>query len=484
MAFDSDPTSLDPHEHLSENTLQFSHWAFDPLLRWNKGKFEPRLATKWERIDQSTVRFFLREDVTFHSGHAFSAHDVAYTIQRLKQSPDFRAMYDSIESTTVISDHIIDVHTKAYNPILLNVMAYVFPMDKIYYQGKDEIVKFGDTFASRHVSGTGPFTLVDWKPGNYMELKRNPNYWDIGSAGNVDRVILTPILNDSTRLAALLSGDVDFIFPISPLDIARTKKASDVQVVSIPSTRTTLLQMNQNRREEFKDIRVRKAINLAINQSLIVEKILKSYGTPAGQLNPDLFTSYVSELQPKYDLQQALELMKQAGYEAGFRVSMMAPNNGYLSDGQVAQAIRGMLAKIHITVDLKTLPKAQYFQEFANRSADIMMLRWQSDTMDANNPFEFIVACPDSKTGFGAYNASGYCKPSIDMTIQQINREVNPDHRTHLLQQIERTLDDEAVIVPLYWQPLIWAAKKEVNIAAIINPLNHPYLGDLVIEHE
>ncbi|MFT2096908.1 ABC transporter substrate-binding protein [Marinomonas sp. 2405UD66-6] len=485
MAFDADPVSLDPHEHLSEGTLQFSHWVFDPLLRWNRqGELEARLATKWQRLDSRTIRFFLRENVHFHSGNPFTAEDVAYTISRLKKSPDFRAMYDSIESTNIIDTHTIDVHTTTSNPLLLNIMTYVFPIDKAFYQGRDEIIKHGNSFASEHVSGTGPFILVDRKLGNRMELMRDPNYWDTESKGNVDQVILTPIRADSTRLSALFSGDVDFILPISPIDIARTERTPGIQVVTIPSTRTILLHMNQDRRSEFKDIRIRQAINLAINQKLIVEKILKGHGTPAGQLTPDSFIGHLKGVEPNYDLSKALQLMKEAGYEQGFRISMMAPNNRYLNDEKVAQAISAMLARINIIVDLKTLPKAQYFREFDNRSADIMMLGWQSDTMDANNPFEFIIACSDVNSGLGVYNASGYCNPSIDQKIQQANREMAPEKRKQLLQEIEQTLYDDSPIVPLYWQPLTWAAKNKVKIQDIINDMNHPYLGDLVIEDE
>lgn len=485
MAFDADPISLDPHEQLSEGTLQFSHIAFDPLLRWKKnGQLEARLATKWQRIDARTMRFFLREDVTFHSGNPFSAKDVVYTINRLKTSPDFRAMFGTIASASIVDDYTVDVHATTPNPLILNIMTYVFPMDKAFYQGQDKIIKYGETFASKHVSGTGPFVFISRELGSRMELKRNPSYWDTNSRGNVDNIIMTPIRNDSTRLAALFSGDVDFIFPISPIDIERTKRTTGIQLVTLPSTRILLLHMNQNRRNEFKDVRVRKAINLAINQSLIVDKVLKGHATPAGQLSADRFLGYTNDLKPEYDLTKSKELMKQAGYEKGFRISMMAPNNRYMNDEKVAQAIAAMLTKINIKVDLKTLPKAQYFQEFDNHTADIMMLGWQSDTMDSNNLFEFIIACPDNKTGLGAYNASEYCQPSIDDSIRQANREMNPERRLRLLQQIERTLYKDAAVVPLFWQSLSWAAKNKVKIQDIINDQNYPYLGDLFIDKQ
>ncbi|TYL48310.1 ABC transporter substrate-binding protein [Marinomonas sp. IMCC 4694] len=483
MAFDADPVSLDPHEQLSEGTLQFSHLVFDPLLRWNQNRqFEARLATHWERINSHTTRFHLRKDVVFRTGHPFSAKDVVYTIERLKTSPDFRAMFDTVDSVVKIDDYTVDVHTTYTNPLILNIMTYVFPMDRVFYQNQDQIVKYGETFASRHVSGTGPFVLKNRELGSRMTLERNPNYWDTESPGNVDQITITPIRADSTRLAALLSGDVDFIFPISPIDIERTKSIPGLQLVTLPHTRILLLHMNQSRRPELQDIRVRKAINLAINQSLIVEKILKGYATPAGQLSPDRFLGHVNQIKPEYDLKKAQQLMKQAGYEKGFRLSMMAPNNRYINDEKVAQAIAAMLSRINITVDLKTLPKAQYFKAFDNRSADIMMIGWQSDTMDSNNIFEFIVACPDAQSGLGAYNASEYCNASINSDIRQANREMNPERRLRLLQQIEQTLYNDAAIVPLYWQHLTWAAKNKVKIRAIVNEQNYPYLGDLFIE--
>ncbi|BFM47852.1 ABC transporter substrate-binding protein [Marinomonas sp. THO17] len=483
MAFDADPISLDPHEQLSEGTLQFSHLTFDPLLRWRQdGSFEPRLATQWQQINPTTTRFLLRKNVRFHTGNPFTAKDVAYTINRLKGSVDFRAMFDTIQSVSLIDDFTLDVHSAKPNPLVLNIMTYVFPMDRRFYQGKDEIVKYGETFASRNVSGTGPFILEKRELGSRLEFKRNPDYWDTDSPGNVDKLIFTPINTDATRLAALLSGDVDFIFPVSPIDIKRTQNTKGIQLVTMPSTRILLLHMNQQRRQEFQDIRVRKAINLAINQNLIVEKILRGYAAPAGQLSPDRFLGHVADLVPEYDLAKAKQLMQQAGYEQGFRVSMMAPNNRYTNDEKVAQAVAAMLAKINIKVDLKTLPKAQYFKEFDDRSADIMMLGWQSDTVDSNNLFEFIIACRDAQTGLGAYNASEYCNPSITNDIRQANQELNPERRLRLLQGIEKTLYQEAAVVPLYWQYLTWAAKDKVKIKDIVNDRNYPYIGDLFIE--
>lgn len=483
MAFDSDPASLDPHEQLSEGTLQLSHLTFDPLLRWyQNGEIEPRLATHWEQKDDVTLRIYLRENVVFHTGNALTAKDVIFTIQRLKRSTDFRAMFDAISDVQKVDDFTVDVITHQTTPLLLNILTYVFPMDSLFYQGRDEIIKHGETFASRNISGTGPFVLKHRESGVRLDFTRFEDYWDKESKGNVDSIRMTPIRSDSTRLAALLSGDVDFIFPISPIDIPRIKRSSDIKFVGMPSTRILLLHMNQARRVEFRDQRVREAINLAINQSLIVRKILKGFSEAAGQLSVSQFLGHVPEIKPMYDLEKAKRLMIEAGYEEGFRISMMAPNNRYIQDERISQAIVAMLSKINIAVDLKTLPKAQYFQEFDNRSADMMMIGWQSDTNDSNNLFEFLVACTDPNTGMGAYNASSYCNAQIDERIREANIEMSPERRAELLQEIEQILAKESAVVPLLWQSLAWGAKKNIRIENIVNARNFPYIGDLVVE--
>ncbi|MFD1384437.1 ABC transporter substrate-binding protein [Rhodanobacter aciditrophus] len=325
-------------------------------------------------------------------------------------------------------------------------------------------------------------SLQSWSAFPQALMVRNPHYWDQASNGNVERLELIPIRSDSTRLAALLTGDVDIISPVAPIDLERVKRTPDVDVFHMSGTRIVMLQMNELRRPEFKDVRVRRAMNLAINQSLIVEKILRGYGEAAAQLSAETFLGHVDAIQPEYDLAEAKALMKAAGYEDGFRVSMMAPNNRYMGDEKVAQAAAAMLEKINIKVDLKTFPKAQYFQLYDQRAADIMMLGWQSDTFDSNNIYEFVLACADPKTGFGAYNASNYCNDVIDSDIRSANREMNPERRVRELRQIEMKAYEQAAVIPLFWQPIIWAARSNIELSSVVNFLNFPYWGDLYIE--
>lgn len=490
MAYDADPTSLDPHEQLSGATLQLSHLLFDPLVRFRQDmSLEPRLAKSWEQIDDRTTRFHLRDGVKFHSGRTLSAQDVVWTFNRLKQSPDFKALFEPFEGARAIDDLTVDLITKGPYPLVLNLATYIFPMDRKFYTGtddrsraKDQIVKHGASFASSNADGTGPFTVAEREQGVRLELNCFADYWDKNSPGNIERIVLTPIKEAATRVAALLAGDVDFISPVPPTDLARIKDNDCCTLVTMSSPRILMFQLNQERVPAFKDPRVRQAINYAVNREGIADKIMRGLATAAEQLSPDGYAGYDPALAPRFDLAKAKALMKEAGYEDGFSVTMMAPNNRYIGDQRIAEAVAAMLAKIGIKVDLETMPKAQYWQRFDERAADIMMIGWQSDTQDSANFYEFLVMTPDKETGYGQYNAGNYSNPEVDRLALETQTMTDPTERAEVLRKIERILYDDAAVLPLQWPHLSWAARKNVRIEPVVNVIDMPYLGDLVME--
>jgi peptide/nickel transport system substrate-binding protein len=490
MAYDADPTSLDPHEQLASATLQLSHLVFDPLLRFRKDlTLEPRLATRWEKIDDLTTRFHLRAGVRFHSGRTLTAADVVWTFNRLKQSPDFKALFEPFSEAKVVDDLTVDLITKGPYPLVLNLATYIFPMDREFYAGtderghpKDEIAKQGASFASTHVSGTGPFIVTEREQGVRLELKRFADYWDKGSPGNVDTIVFTPIKEPATRVAALLARDVDFIAPVPPSDFDRIKGDACCTLITMPSTRILIFELNEQRVAAFKDPRVRLAVNYAVNRQGIDAKIMRGFATPAGELSPPGYGGYDPALLPRFDIEKAKALMAEAGYADGFSVTMMAPNNRYIEDKRIAEAVAAMLAKINIKVDLQTMPKAQYWQRFDERAADIMMIGWQSDTQDSANFYEFLVMTPDPKTGYGQYNAGNYSNPEVNRLTLATQTMTDAKARAETLQKIERLIYDDAALVPLHWQHLSWAARKDVEIEPVLNVIDMPYLGDLVME--
>ena len=490
MAYDADPATLDIHEQLSGGVLQLAHMSFDPLIRWTRElAFEPRLATRYERLNDTTVRFYLRKGVKFHSGNTMTASDFKFTFKRLKNSPDFKANFDRFTDLNIVDDYTIDLVTDGPYPLVLHTATYIFPLDSKFYSGTDAngndkaaIVKSGASFASTNLSGTGPFKVVSREKGARIVFERFADYWDTDSKGNVDRIVFTPIKDDQTRVAALLSGDVDFIAPVSPSDFGRIRDAGNVELVTMPGTRIIMFQLNQERRAEFRDQRVRMAIVHAVNNEAIVDKIMKGFATPAAQFSPAGYLGHNPSLKPRFNIDLARKLMKDAGYENGFSVTMMAPNNRYVNDAKIAQAVAAMLSRINIRVNLQTMPEVQYWPAFDDRAADIMMLGWQSDTEDSTNFYEYLAMTPDKSAGFGAYNSGNYSSEYVDSTTTIANRETDPAKRARMLQDIEARIFQDAGFVPLHWQNLAWAVKKGVNIDQIVNALNLPYLGDLVID--
>ena len=490
LAYDADPVTLDIHEQLSGGMLQLSHMTFDPLIRWTRDiDFEPRLAESWERVDDLTMRFKLREGVHFHTGNTLTSADVKFTFDRLKVSPDFKAIFQPFSELRVVDDYTFELVTTEPYPLVLNAATYIFPMDSAFYSGEDAngndkaaVVKHGNSFASRNLSGTGPYRVIERQQGVRVVFERFDDYWDTESPGNVGKITLTPIKENNTRVSALLSGGVDFIAPVPPTDLDRIRRDANAELFTMSGTRIILFHLNQERFEAFKDARVRQAIAYAVNQEGIAARIMKGFATPAAQLSPEGYQGHNANLQPRYDIERAQQLMAEAGYEEGFTVTMMAPNNRYVNDDKIAQAVAAMLARINIKVDLKTLPKAQYWPEYDARAADIMMIGWHADTEDSANFFEFLTMCPNTETGRGQYNAGNYCNEEADALVEQANVETDLDRRAELLQEVEQRLYDDAAFIPLHWQDLAWAARKNVKIEPIVNVMNFPYLGDLVIE--
>jgi len=490
LAMDADPVSLDPHMQLSGGMLQYSHLVFDPLVRWDREmNHEPRLATSWKRIDDKTVRFNLRKGVKFHSGNELTSADVVWTVNRLKGSVDFKGIFEQFESPVAVDKYTVDIVTKVPYPLLLNTATYIFPMDSKFYTGTDEkgmdkslINKTGYSFANDNASGTGKYMVVDRQQGVKVLFKEFAGYWDKASPGNVSEIVLTPIKNDATRVAALLSGDVDFIMPVPPQDMDRIDRANNVKLVTMSGTRIITLQLNQKRVEAFKNPKVRQAIVYAINNAGIAQKLMKGRATVGAQNSPQGYLGHNPALTPRYDLKKAKQLMQEAGYADGFEVSMIAPNNRYVNDEKIAEAAASMLGKIGIKVNLKTMPKAQYWDQFDLQVADIQMIGWHSDTEDTGNFFEFLLMCPNKETGYGQYNSGNYCNQEVDKLTLAVQSETDQAKRTAMLQEMEKIAYDEAAFVPLHWQDLSWAGKNNLRIAPIVNVMNFPYFGDLVIE--
>lgn len=489
IAYDADPESMDPQEQLSGGTLQMAHLLFDPIVRHNsKLEIEPRLAEKWEQIDDKTLRFHLRKGVKFHSGREMNVDDVLFTWDRMLTSQDFKGLFTQYEGIKKVDDYTFDVVTKEPYPLVLPNMTYFFVMDKDFYSGTDDkgndrgkIEKATGTFASHNVSGTGPFKLESRQQGVKSVYVKNPDYW--GERGNVDKIELVTIKENATRVSALLAGDVDWIYPVPPTDLERVKNHDKLDLHSLASDRVIFIDMNQNVVEAFKDKRVREAVVHAVNNPGIVEKIMRGFATPAAQFSPDGYSGYNPDLKPRFDLKKAQELMKEAGHEKGFSVTMISPNDRYVNDEKIAQSVAAMLAKINIKVELTTMPKAQYWTEYDKCEAGLQLIGWSSDTGDSANYSEFLTMTRNADTGEGQFNCNGNSNAELDALVKEANMTVDEAKRKEILQKVSKIEFDEAYVIPLHWQNQDWGySNKFENFPDIVNMKNFPLFGDLKVK--
>jgi len=489
IAMDADPITIDPYEQLSSGTLQNSHLVYDPLLRWTQGmEFEPRLADMWERIDDLTLRFYLKQGVKFHSGNLMTATDVKWTFNRIKKSADFKGIFEPFKEIVIIDDYTIDIVTKKPYALLLNMGTYLFVMDSKFFTGvdkngnpKDMISKTKPSFAKQYASGTGPYKITYRELGNKTIYTRNEDYWDTESPGNASEIELIPIPDNTKRVSALLNGDVDFMFPVPPESYSTIENAQNLKFRDMNGGRIIMVQLNQKRKSQFKDKRVRNAMVFATNNTLIVEKIMKNTATVAPQMSPRGYAGYNHSLKPRFDLEKARKLMKEAGLKKGFSCTMIAPNDRYVNDELIAKEFVKMMAAINIRVKLKTMPKAKYWNQFDKRVADIQLIGWRSDTDDSSNFSEMMFLCPDAETGIGGFNSGNYCNPMIDELVFKSRTETNLEIRQRYLQKVEQILYDDAAFIPFHWQNHSWASKDTVYFEGVVNSQNLPYLGDLLV---
>lgn len=489
VAVASDVTALDPHVQLSEETIAYSHWVFDPLVRWTKDmKIEPRLAERWEQINPTTWRFYLRKGVKFHSGNEFTAKDVVWTMDRLKRAPDYKGLFEPFAPAKAVDNYTVDIITHKPYGLVLNMMTYLFPMDSAFYTGtdqngqpKDAVNKTAPSFANLNASGTGPFKVKSRQQDVEMVLEAHPDYW--GPRGNVGTMIITPMKNDATRVSTLLSGSADMIMPVPTQDYDRLDKNKQVQLVTMSSTRIITIQLNQKNNKALADPRVREAIICATDNQAIVDKIMRGYTKAATQQIPEQMLGHNPNLKPRYNLERAKQLLKEAGYDKGLQLNMISPNNRYVNDEKISLAFVNMMAKAGITVSLKTMPRTQYWDVYDAMEADISLLGWHPDTEDAGNYTEYLLMCPSTETGYGQYNANRYCNPRVDELALACQTETDVTKRTAMLQEIEQIAYDDAAFVPMHFEPHGWAARPNLkNFEDVLNSMNFPYFGDLVME--
>lgn len=484
-AYQGDVQGLDPQALNETFTLGFLGNIYEGLTAYDGDMaLRPALATAWETTSPTTWQITLREDVSFHNGNAFTADDVIFSWQRaLTEGSDQKGRARLIENIEKISDHEIVITTAGPVPTLMQDLVFFYILDKEWAEanGATEATSVADTnsanYANLNTNGTGPFALVERQSGVRTVLERFEGYWN-DIPGNVTEAVLTPIQEDPTRVAALLSGKVQLAYPIPLQDWDRLKQTDDVRVMVTPEARTVYLGMDQMRAtlersdvtdaNPFKDIRVRQAFAHAINIPAIVDRIMRGSASPAGLMVAPQVTGFDPALNDPYayDPDKARDLLAEAGYPDGFEIQMDCPNDRYVNDEMICQAVVGMLARIGVTVDLLAQTKSKYFAKIlaaGGYDTSFYLLAWTPSSMDSYEVLNLLMSCRNQEGTTGPFNLGGYCNPEVDALTKQIAVEVDPAERQALISRAFEIAKEDYGYIPLHQQPISWGLANGVD---------------------
>ncbi|HEY8382188.1 MAG TPA: ABC transporter substrate-binding protein [Microvirga sp.] len=481
-----DLKSLDPYTLNETTTLAHHGHVYEGLTRRGKDlKIEPALAERWETSpDGLTWRFFLRKGVKFHNGNAFTADDVVFSATRVRaQGSNFQTRIPTTAEFVKVDDHTVDVKLKTPNPILNYQWDTWYIMDKEWSEANNSTSPTPasattPSYAALNANGTGPFTIDSHQPGVRTVFKKNANWWDKADH-NLDEIVFTPIGSDATRVAALLSGEVDVVEPVPLQDIQRVNSSPNAQVLTGPELRTIFLGFDQTRDEllfsnvkgknPFKDVKVRQAFYQAIDIETIKTRVMRGLATPTAlMIAPELVTFSKEFERPKYDPEGAKKLLAEAGYPNGFEVGMDCPNDRYVNDEAICQAVVGMLARAGIKVNLMAQPKAQYFAKVlkpGNYNTSFYLLGWTPGTLDAHNVLHDIQGCRDNpQSSRGESNLGGYCNKQHDELTDKILVETDKAKRDEMMKQAFKLATNDFSYIPLHQQALAWGVSKKVKL--------------------
>jgi len=473
-----DPQSLDPHALALQYQTRVVSQIYESLVSRDRNfDLEPALALSWQAIEPTRWRFVLRPRVKFHDGTPFTADDVVFSIERALAKNSQRAFQlRGIVAVRKIDELTVDLVLAAPDAVLPEKLVYVAMMSKAWagehgviepqnYDGKQE------TYAVRHTNGTGAYQLKSYESDARVVLLANANWW--GERGNVDEAVYVVIQSDATRLAALVSGEVDFVIDPPFQDIERLRRDKAFKLTEMTDIGTQYLGFDQSRdellfgdakgRNPFKDVRVRRAVYQAIDIAAIVSKVLRGQATTTGSYVSKRVDGYVPELDQRlpFDPAAARSLLKEAGYPNGFSVTLDCVNVAFRA--AVCQAISGMLAQVGIRTTFQPFPTATFFPKLTQAMTSFFEFGWSPGT-DAWQMLNAVVHSYGAG-GAGAFNGGRYSNAQVDRIIDAIRVEPDLKQRRKLVGDALRTLHEDVALIPLYRRTLTWAMRPDVNVA-------------------
>ena len=479
-ASQGDYQTADPYSQNETLTNLFAQQVHDTLVMRDKDmKIGPGLATSWTQTGPTVWRFNLRQGVKFHDGAPFTADDVVFSFERASHTnSQIRQYAIPVGKPRKIDDYTVEFVQDKPNPIMLEHVATVFIMNRAWAE-KNKVERplsfkeREETYAARNANGTGPFQLVSREPGIKTVLRKNPAWWG-KATGNIDEIVYTPISSDATRVAALLSGQVDLILDPPPQDVARLKANKDIRVVEGQENRIVFFGFDQARDEllyssvkgknPFKDRRVRQAVYQAIDIEALRGKTMRGAALPTGGITPSTLPSTPEiEKRRPYDPEAAKKLLAEAGYPNGFDVTLDCPNNRYINDEEICVAVAAMLSRVGIQTKVATLPRATYFPKLEKFDTSFYMLGWGGAITDAQTTLSPVLRSKDDKTGNGGFNYGRYVNPKLDALIDAAAVEADADKRRGIIHAALNEHNEQVHHVPLHRQVIPWAMRSNVT---------------------
>jgi peptide/nickel transport system substrate-binding protein len=481
IANQGDALSMDPHSLNESLQLSVTGNVYEGLVGRNKDlSLAPLLATSWKQISPTVWRFELRKGVQFHDGTPFTADDVVFSFQRVAgEGSDLKSNINDVKQVRKINDHTIEIETKAPFPILPDQLSTTYIMSKKWCETNQatrpvDRRKGIENAASFRANGTGPFRLRERQPNVRTTFVRNGTYWG-KIDGNVAEVIYTPIANDATRVAALLSGEIDVMEPVPVQDIDRINASAGAKTLAGPELRTIFLGMDQKRDEllyssvkgknPFKDKRVRQAFYQSIDIEGIKKTVMRGLSNPTALMVGPGVNGFVPELNKRlpYDPEAAKKLLADAGYPNGFEVTMNCPNDRYVNDGRICQTVAANLSRIGVKINLAAETKGTYFPKILKRDTSFYLLGWTPSTYDSHDALNALTACVDDK-GAGQFNLGAYCNPKLDQLTKAIQSETDKAKRTAMIKEAFEIHAADIGHIPLHQQALAWGVSKKVDL--------------------
>jgi len=483
IALSAPVSALDPHFHNLGPNNQVSKHVFETLVKSDEQQnLKPGLAESWRAVDDTTWEWKLRKNVRWHDGSEFTADDVIATFKRIPNVPNSPSSFGiytrAVTEITAPDKYTLRMKTARPHPLLPNDLISIHIVPKAVA----ESAKTEDYNSGKAMIGTGPYKWVEYVAGDRVVYVANDKYW--GAKPHYQKVRLRMITNAAARVAALLAGDVHMIENVPTADYAKLSKDARVSLSSATSNRMIYLHMDSGREKNspfvtdkagkpleanpFRDPRVRKAVSKAIDRDAIVSRVMEAQAKPAGQFLPETFFGTSKRLPPeKYDLDGAKKLLAEAGYPDGFGLTLHTPNNRYINDEKVAQAVAQYLSRAGIATKLEAMPSAVFFSRGSKLEFSFLLAGWGAETGEASSPLRSLVATFDAKQGMGGANRGRFSDAGLDAVIQTALSTIDDTKRGLMLAAAsEKAIAEHMALVPLHYEVSVWGARKGIAYKA------------------